>query len=403
MLDERFRSLKTTRAPDLWPDIEHREPGPPRREILWGRLGTAAVAFAVAAAGIAFAARAFLGDRPEPSERPAFSPTPPTDPPGSPRVVRTIDVGRAITVEGGFGSAWVKGFIGRTEDGRVLRVDGGTGRVTEVARHPVSGGGGTQLAVGAGSVWLATVGDTPEGPGATVIRIDPETNEQERISLVPGMAPTDVVVDNGVVWIPVEGEGVARLVGFDLRSDRRISVALPEGSPSGVFASGGAIWVDQVRWPSTGTPQRNEAGELVGVFFWSKVDPSTEKVTATIPVGNWGAVAPADDAIWVTRGRPTAHSFVALDPANARVVGEPIPAPPTYFLGIIEAGHNGIWFVGDDPDTGDAVLGWLNPFTGEVEASVNLGKGTPIVEMDATPGAIWVLRSNGSLIQVDPT
>jgi TolB protein len=67
MLDERFRALKQTRPPDLWPDIEDREPRPPRREIPWGRLGTAALALVVAAAGIAFAARAFFGEDPEPA------------------------------------------------------------------------------------------------------------------------------------------------------------------------------------------------------------------------------------------------------------------------------------------------------------------------------------------------
>jgi hypothetical protein len=388
MLEEQFRALKATRAPDLWPEIVRREPRPPRREIPWSRLGTAAVALTVAAGGIVLATRAFLGDGPEPTERPAFSPTPPTDPPGSPRVVRTIDVGRAITVEGGFGSAWVKGFDG-SGAGRVLRVDAGTGEVTEIARHPVLGAGGTGLAVGAGSVWLATWREAAGGPGATVIRFDPQTNEQESLGPVPGTVPTDVVVDGGVVWAPVVGEGGARLIGFDLRADRRISVALPEGRPGAVFASGGAIWVTQ---------------ETDSAFIWSKVDPSTQKVTATVPAGDWLAAAPSDDAIWIARGQSfRQRSFVAFDPATATVVGEPIPAPRNYFGGTTETGHDGIWLVLDDPDTEDAVLGWLNPFTGEVEASVNLGKGRPIVGMDVTPGAVWVLRNDGSLILIDPT
>jgi Tol biopolymer transport system component len=66
MLEQRFKDVKATRAPDLWPDIERREPGPPRHEVPWDRLGTAALAFAVAAAGIAFAARAFFGEDPRP-------------------------------------------------------------------------------------------------------------------------------------------------------------------------------------------------------------------------------------------------------------------------------------------------------------------------------------------------
>jgi hypothetical protein len=70
MLDERLQALKRTKPPDLWPEIEGREPRPPRREIPWARLGTAAVALAVAAAGFAVASRVFFGEeRREPLDR----------------------------------------------------------------------------------------------------------------------------------------------------------------------------------------------------------------------------------------------------------------------------------------------------------------------------------------------
>jgi hypothetical protein len=395
MLDERFRSLKTTRAPNLWPDIEHREPRPPRREVPWGRLGTAAVAFAVAAAGIALATRAFLGDRPESTERPAFTPTPPTEPPGSPRMVRAIHVGRAMAVEGGFGSAWVTVFEGRGAV-RLVRVDAATGEVTQITRLPIPGPaiGETGLEVGAGSVWLATRRETAEGPAATVIRFDPATNEMESLSSVQGAVATDVVVHDGVVWVPVEGQSGARLIGFDLGTGQTIPILLPEGHPRSVFASGGSIWVRM---------QRDQA-EPTGYFVLTKVDPSAEEVVATLPIGEWLFETASDKAIWAARGRSEVHPpLVMLDPVTARVVGEPIPAPRTYFGGVIEAGHGGIWFAGTDPDTKEGVIGWLNPFTGKVEASVDLGKGGPIVGVDVTPGAVWVIRNDGSLTQIDPT
>jgi Tol biopolymer transport system component len=59
-LDERFRSLARVRPPDLWTEIERREPREPRREPFSQRRWIAvAVALAVAAAGIAVAIRAF--------------------------------------------------------------------------------------------------------------------------------------------------------------------------------------------------------------------------------------------------------------------------------------------------------------------------------------------------------
>lgn len=70
-LQQRFRTLDGIRVPDLRPDIRSRSPGRPRGSVPWGRLGTAAVALAVAAAGTYAAVRTFL-DRPP--ERPAASP-----------------------------------------------------------------------------------------------------------------------------------------------------------------------------------------------------------------------------------------------------------------------------------------------------------------------------------------
>jgi Tol biopolymer transport system component len=61
-VEQRFKELKRVSPPDLWPAIERREPRPPRREIPWGRLATAALALMLAAAGFAFAAGAFFRD-----------------------------------------------------------------------------------------------------------------------------------------------------------------------------------------------------------------------------------------------------------------------------------------------------------------------------------------------------
>jgi dipeptidyl aminopeptidase/acylaminoacyl peptidase len=60
-LRRRFEQLDQVPVPNLRADIRTRPPGQPPSRFSWGRLGTAALAFAVAAAGIAFAARAFLG------------------------------------------------------------------------------------------------------------------------------------------------------------------------------------------------------------------------------------------------------------------------------------------------------------------------------------------------------
>lgn len=65
---ERFESLSRTRAPDLWSQIEGREPGPPIEPSSARRVLVALVAFVLAIAGLGIAAVSFGG-----SERPAAS------------------------------------------------------------------------------------------------------------------------------------------------------------------------------------------------------------------------------------------------------------------------------------------------------------------------------------------
>ena len=62
-LDERFRSFSRTRSPDLWRDIDQREPGPVRTPSARHRALAIAVAFLVAAAGVGVAAITFGGSK----------------------------------------------------------------------------------------------------------------------------------------------------------------------------------------------------------------------------------------------------------------------------------------------------------------------------------------------------
>lgn len=68
-LEEHFRSFERTAAPELWPDIVEREPARAREIAPRHRVGAAAIAFVVAAAGLALALWAFRGgpDRREPA------------------------------------------------------------------------------------------------------------------------------------------------------------------------------------------------------------------------------------------------------------------------------------------------------------------------------------------------
>ncbi|MDP9243112.1 MAG: hypothetical protein M3O84_08065 [Actinomycetota bacterium] len=73
-LDTRFRSLGRVRAPELWPEIERREPSPPPGPPLRPRIVAGVVALLVAAAGFAFAERALNGGVSRIEHRPASAP-----------------------------------------------------------------------------------------------------------------------------------------------------------------------------------------------------------------------------------------------------------------------------------------------------------------------------------------
>jgi len=305
----------------------------------------------------------------------------------APHIVRTIDVGKATAVEEGFGSVWVTALDG--EVGRLLRLDPETGE--EVARLalpvPTWEVGGLGLEVGPEAVWVASSRPTVEGGRATVVRIDPATNEMSHVYSLDGSAATDVAVHEGVMWAAVTGDGSARLVGFDLGSGRITTVPLSTPYPREVFVSGGAVWVHE----------HEQADGAIGDSVLTKYDPATDRVVASITFDDWVSVASSDDAIWAPRG----GSLARIDPATATFVGDPIPSPGVFFGGVMQVWHDGIWFMGQS-DAGDADISWLNTSTGEVEASVDLGEGVSPIAMDVAPEAVWVLTNEGSLIQIDP-
>ena len=63
-LSDRFASLSRTRSPDLWPEIEDREPGRSVEPSSGRRLVVALAAFVIAIAGIGLAGVTFGGSRP---------------------------------------------------------------------------------------------------------------------------------------------------------------------------------------------------------------------------------------------------------------------------------------------------------------------------------------------------
>src|SRR6266545_5118941 len=219
---------------------------PPRREISWRRLGTALVASAVAATGLAFAARAFLGG-PRPPERPAASVSPQISPlpPVEGQIVETVPLKGANAVAYGAGSIWVAS-LGSGSLQRLLRFDPDTGeQLADITVQGLTswGVGGGGISFGAGGVWV--VGSA--GGEAVAQRIDPAVNEVVQTVTLGDGHPADVSVDESTVWVTLfrgpdlDRTEVVRLDSATGSVTARISLETPWARD--VAAGEGAVWV----------------------------------------------------------------------------------------------------------------------------------------------------------------
>jgi glutamine cyclotransferase len=394
-LTERFRTLRTRPAPDLWPEIERRQPRTlsPRR----GR-AAAAVALLVAAGGLVLVSRAFLGQGPRDTSRR-------TAPGTEAVVVQTVPfpAGPGFTwgMVSGHGSVWVQTGQPRSEGsgacgGYLRRFDAATGE--QVASIPVeaitrweTGGGGT--AVSDDAVWvLGTACPEGSGDGVLLQRIDPGTNAVvDVVELGPGHAVDVAAGDlDSSLWLlltrPGEQGAVAELAEFDPATSRvvgRIPLDLT-GSPNRVFMGAEAVWV------ATYLDDHPGSGLL-------KIDPESGDVVATLNarvdgpgIGTFG--------LWAAKG----CTLVRIDPVAVRVVEERPEAGCVVNPAQLDVGEGGVWYLrGDEEAPRRPRLVRYNPLSGGVDVSIDLGKGISPIDVTLTNGGVWVLSYEGSLTKIE--
>lgn len=395
-LEQRFRSIDRLRAPDLRADIQRREPGQPRREIPWGRLGTAALALVVAAAGIAFAARAFLGER-----EPVSPGQTPTVVPADPRVTATIPIGsfpRAITA--GFGAVWVTVPDEDGSGGLLKRIDPSTNEV--VAEIPVEEAG--EIASGSGSVWVAVVTNSvgPQGEASdfrgVVYRIDPATNQiVDEIPFEGGLI-YDIAADDSGVWLAQSTANRAgALLHIDPTSNSVVATIPVDDVPYSVVTGEGFVWA------------------LLGPKGLVKIDPSTDEVVATIDANPIPfEMAVGDGAVWVQSwlsafdpsiktGSEDRLVIIRVD-AGTNQIAVPIDYNDGFYPVTVTRG--GVWFMGGHLGKGpDQVVARLSTNTLEVDASVSLPpedhESRNFAAFEGTTSSIWIANYRDTVIRVD--
>jgi YVTN family beta-propeller protein len=234
------------------------------------------------------------------------------------------------------------------------------------------------LAVGIAVPILIFGGDDSSGgmqrpAGNSVGLIDPRTGRFiEDIEL--GVAPGDVAVAHGAVWVANPNDGTITRIQPETRTIRQ-TIRVRTG-PAGIAAGADAIWV---------------ANSLDGTV--SKVSPETNEVVDTITVGNGPTgVAAGEGFIWVVNRDDRTVS--RIDPDEGRV-GKTVPAGADPVD--VAAGAGAVWVT----SRSEGSVLKLDPARGKVVDVVNVGRGPAAVA--ASPGVVWVANAlDGTVSRIDP-
>lgn len=241
---------------------------------------------------------------------------------------------------------------------------------------------------GYGSVWVAV------DEAGTVDRIDPQTNEVAA-SIPVGENPCNgLVAEFDSIWVPScdelaiyridpETEKVTATIDFTFQQSLQGNLGQELGSGAG------SLWMV--------TEGKGGEFDVLG-----RIDPDTERVSATIPLGYGGtALAATDEAVWVVA--PDDGVVLRVDPASEEVVAEidGLEAP-----NFVAAGDEGVWVlsgVDSERTGGDGSVTRIDPATNEITASVQIDE-TPGQANDIAlgDGFVWARTQYTLLAKIDP-
>lgn len=405
-LDERFRSFSRTKTPDLWQDIEGRDPRampapPARKRVLAVAVGVLTAAFGWGVVVLAFGGSTAPVARPEGTV--AASPSGITALVGD-----TFEVGQDVrSVAYGDDSVWVAvSNNDGTFGGRIVRIDPATHEVQAdmaVDAIPTWEVGGGAMVFEAGDLWVAGDLEAPgafDDPGggadAAVIRIDASTNEVVQTMEVGGSGAADLTFLNGELWVLVAGDETVdhrmEVVRVDPATGHVTArIALEAGWAHTIVAADGRLVVLEA-----GKGGTNVDGSALAI------DPATNTTIAHADI-------PSETFVpmpVISRGQV----WIGLEPGFARFdpMSGAFPEAPVSLdtsdascCGFLEADDRGIWFLSPDPRGGSGQrLKVFDPATGEVTTLATVSEGTPVA-MALAPNAVWILNYEGTLTHVE--
>jgi hypothetical protein len=404
-LDERFRALARTPAPDLWTDITEREPTAVAPSTRPGHRWVAAVAAAlVSVAGFAIVVVAFRGET-EPVERPSAPPVSALR--GA--IAATLPIGEdPRSVAYGAGSVWVAvSNNDGTFGGRILRIDPTTNEiVAEISAEAIPGWevGGGAMVVTDESVWVTGDVEAPgdfDSPGggsdAAVVRIDTATNEVVDVFPLDGTSGADLTFLDGELWVLVFGDESVDHSMEVVRVDPATGEVLTRTPLSSGWAHTLVAADGHLVTYEGGDRAVNVDGHITSINPDSAVATRVEVPSRYFEGGPvmWG------NQVWITSGR----DFARFDPPSATVISGGADLDPERFAlccGFVEADDRAIWFLGfNGVDGGGPVrLAAFDPASGDVSELAIVPEGNPVA-MAVAPDSVWILNYEGTLTRVD--
>jgi YVTN family beta-propeller protein len=229
----------------------------------------------------------------------------------------------------------------------------------------------SSVAGDARSVWAA------DNAARGLARIDPATNQVvQRIAL--NVDPFAIALGFGSLWVTAYFNDPHEVLRVDPTSGRILATItdLPLGGGTGIAAGEGAVWVACTYGQSL-----------------ARIDPSTDRVTKSIPVQRYPlAVSAGRGAVWVRN--ENSSSVSRIDPKTDRVTATVRGlSPPIGRSGedAMALGPDGLW------TTGIQLL-LVDPVRNRVTARIDVS-GNGISEGF---GSLWMTSIFGTVQRVDP-
>lgn len=286
-----------------------------------------------------------------------------------------IQLGQGEAPERGIGIGEGAIWVGAHRAPLVFRVDPSTNRLVARIRVPDSV---CAIATALDTVWVTHCFGGRDG----VSLIDPETNEVR--TMIRGPRAPGLAFGAGSLWVSEFDEGGGSVRRIDPRTTKVLAKVRVAAEPIDVGFGFGSVWV---------------VSRAEGIV--SRIDPSSDRVVATIPVGDpQGPFHPMDlavgeGAVWVPG---TDYRLYRIDPSTNEATGINVGAqdPGGWGSMTVTAGLGSIWM-----RTAEDMVSRIDPTTHEVIGRFSFGAA--VVGIVTGHHALWAAAPDtGELLRLTP-